>query len=156
MGNRSVDIAPTTESSGSHPCAAVDLGRSSRIQPELSCIKGHRMPSLLDRRTTFAAASIFTVGSVVIGAVELNRHYTPRLAFTRNIPEVLADLLNGTGGCSFLALAVATAVLTVHCRKDRLLKWFTASFSLFLFLQMLVNEMDLAPFREQHLWLLHF
>jgi diguanylate cyclase (GGDEF)-like protein/PAS domain S-box-containing protein len=113
------------------------------------------MPTLSDRRTTLAAASIFTLGSVVILAVELNRHYTPKLAFIRNIPQVLADLLNGIGGCSLLALAAVTAVLSVHCRKDKLLKWFTASFALFLFLQMLVNEMDLTPFREQHLWLVN-
>jgi diguanylate cyclase (GGDEF)-like protein/PAS domain S-box-containing protein len=110
------------------------------------------MPVSLDRFTTKAAAVIFGVGSVIIVATELTRHYSARFAFTRDLPRVVADLLNGLGSSSFLAFALATAIFAVRCYKDKLLLWFTASFALFLFLQMLVNETDIAPFRENHLW----
>ncbi len=111
------------------------------------------MPASLDRFTTKAAAVVFCIGSVTIVCIELARHYCTRYAFTRDLPQVVADVLNGLGGCSFLALALATAILAIRCYKDKLLLWFTASFALFLFLQMLVNETDITPFREQHLWI---
>lgn len=111
------------------------------------------MPSPIDRKIRRSAVALFIVGSILIVGLRLVPSQEGGSTFLRNFPQFLADLFDGLGSCASLALALAMAILTYRCRKDRALNWVSGSFGAFFFFEMVNNELAAGTFRIHQLWL---